>query len=131
MKTVLKYYGPAILWALFIFIMCIIDLGDISQASIFFPGFDKLAHCGFFFVLVVFYCSGLIKQQSVGAISYKSITIIILIAVLYGGIIQLFQSRVFIWRTGDWDDLFADTVGAVMGGFSIMTTVKAINFGRK
>jgi VanZ family protein len=119
------------LWALFIFIMCIIDLGDISQASIFFPGFDKLAHCGFFFVLIVFCCRGLIRQQSASAISYKSLTIIILIAILYGGMIELLQSLVFTWRDGEWDDLFADTVGAAMGAFSIVVTIKAVNHAKK
>ena len=131
MKTILKYYGPAILWALFIFIMCAIDLGEISKAPIFFPGFDKLAHCGFFFVLVVFYCNGLIRQQSSQAVSYKSMLIITLIAILYGGAIELLQLGIFTWRSGEWADLFADTVGASMGAFSIILTVNGMNYVRK
>jgi VanZ family protein len=113
---------------LFVLIICIADLGEISKSSLFFPGFDKLAHCGFFFVLVVFYCSGLIKQQSASALSYKSVIIITFIAVLYGGLIELLQLTVFTWRSGEWSDLFADAVGASMGAFSIMITVKAMNY---
>jgi VanZ family protein len=128
MKALFKYYGPAILWASFIFIMCSIDLGGIGKASIFFPGFDKLAHCGFFFVLVIFWCAGLIRQQSSKAISYKSLTIITVIAVLYGGLIELLQLTVFTWRSGEWADLFADAQGASMGAFGIMITVKAMNY---
>jgi VanZ family protein len=128
MKTFLKYYGPAILWALFIFVMCAIDLGDVGKSHLFFPGFDKLTHCGFFFVLIILYCNGLIRQQSVNAISYKSLTIIALIAVIYGGLIELLQLWVFTWRSGEWNDLFADAVGASMGAFSILLTVKAINY---
>jgi VanZ family protein len=131
MKPILKYYGPAILWALFIFVMCAIDLGDVGRSHLFFPGFDKLTHCGFFFVLMVLYCNGLIRQQSVSAISYKSLTIITLIAVIYGGLIELLQLWVFTWRSGEWNDLFADTVGASMGAFSIIITVKAINYVKK
>ena len=131
MKTFLKYYGPAILWALFIFVMCAIDLGDVGKSHLFFPGFDKLTHCGFFFVLIILYCNGLIRQQSVNAISYKSLTIIALIAVIYGGLIELLQLWVFTWRSGEWNDLFADAVGASMGAFSILLTVKAINYVKK
>lgn len=131
MQTFFKYYWPAILWALFIFVMCAIDLGDVGKSHLFFPGFDKLTHCGFFFVLVVFYCNGLIRQQTASAISYKSLTIITLIAVIYGGLIELLQLWVFTWRSGEWNDLFADTVGASMGAFSILLTVKAINYVKK
>jgi VanZ family protein len=131
MKTIFKYYGPAILWALFVFVMCAIDLGDVGRSHLFFPGFDKLTHCGFFFVMMVLYCNGLIRQQSVSAISYKSLTIITLIAVVYGGLIELLQLWVFTWRSGEWNDLFADTVGASMGAFSIIITVKAINYVKK
>ncbi|HEY8780196.1 MAG TPA: VanZ family protein [Mucilaginibacter sp.] len=128
MKALFKYYGPAILWASFVLIMCSIDLGGISKASIFFPGFDKLAHCGFFFVLVIFCCTGLIRQQSRKAISYKSIIIITAIAVLYGGLIELLQLTIFTWRSGEWADLFADAVGASMGAFGTIITVKAMNY---
>jgi len=101
MKIILKYYGPAILWALFVFVMCAIDLGDVGRSHLFFPGFDKLTHCGFFFVLVVLYCNGLIRQHSVRAISYKSLAIITLVAVIYGGMIELLQLWVFTWRSGE------------------------------
>ena len=54
MKRLFKYYWPAILWALFILLLCSIKIGEESNLPMFFPGFDKLVHCGFFFVLVVF-----------------------------------------------------------------------------
>jgi len=131
MKTALKYYWPAILWALFIFIMCTIKLGKIGESPLFFPGFDKLVHCGFFFVMVVFYCTGLIRQQSHLMISYTSIIIITLVAIIYGGSIELLQRYIFTWRDGEWNDLFADTVGASMGAFSIVLTVNAMRYVKK
>ena len=131
MKAIFKYYRPAILWALFIFIMCSIDLGPVSKHPIFFPGFDKLTHCGFFFVLVVLWCSGLIRQQSNPIISYKQVLTITIVAVLYGGLIELLQLWVFTWRSAEWNDLFADTVGAAMGAFSVLVTIKSINYVKK
>ena len=131
MKTLFKYYGPAILWALFIFVMCTVHLGKFAESPIFFPGFDKLVHCGFFFVLVVFYCNGFIRQQSAPYLPYKDIILFTVIAIAYGGAIELLQLLVFTWRDGDWNDLFADTVGAGMGLFGVVITGAAINHVKK
>lgn len=131
MKILIKYYKPAILWALFIFIMCTINLGKAGDSPIFFKGFDKLVHCGFFFVLVTFCCQGLIRQQSTLLLSYKHVLLFTLMATVFGGIIELLQAYVFTWRTGDWNDLFADTVGASMGAFGIIITLMAISYAKK
>lgn len=131
MNTALKYYGPAILWALFILIICSIKLGKIGSSPMFFPGFDKLVHCGLFFVLVILCSSGFIRQQSRGILTYKSLILIAVIAIMYGGVIELLQRYIFTWRSGEWDDLFADAVGACMGTFSLIITIKAMTYVKK
>jgi VanZ family protein len=131
MNNVLKYYGPATLWALFIFIMCSVKFGAVSNSPMFFPGFDKLVHCGFFFVLVIFSFYGLAQQQFLPVIPYKPVLLIVALSVLYGGIIELLQLYIFTWRSGEWDDLFADAVGASMGGFGILLTVYGIRYAKK
>ena|ERR1700761_3994877 len=131
MKPWIKYYWPAILWALFVFTLCAVDLGPISKNPIFFPGFDKLVHCGFFFVLVILLNNGIARQLSITTISYKWLIIITVVAILYGGIIELLQLSVFTWRSGEWGDLFADSVGAFMGDFGIIVTIGAINYVKK
>jgi VanZ family protein len=129
MKPILKYHRLAILWALFIFVMCSIKIGDnITHQPMFFPGFDKLVHSGFFFVLVVFWCNGIIRQQNTRPLSYKSAAIVTVISILYGGLIELLQLTIFTWRSGEWPDLFADTVGACMGIFSILIIDRAIKY---
>ena len=131
MKLLFKYYGPAILWALFILVMCSIHLGNLTRSHLFFPGFDKLVHCGFFFMLVVLTCSGAIKQLLPLTLSYKYIIVIMLLAIIYGGAIELLQLMLFTWRSGEWDDLFADAVGAGMGAFSILITVNTMRYVKK
>ena len=106
-------------------------MGSVGKSHLFFPGFDKLVHCGFMFVLVVFYAFGVIRQQSPPALSYKSIILITLVAIAYGGIIELLQLTIFTWRSGEWNDFFADSVGACMGAFSVMLTVKAMQYVKK
>ena len=131
MKAVIKYYWPAILWALFVFTMCSIKMGDVSDSPLFFPGFDKLVHCGFFFLIVVFISAGYIRQQSHRSFPYKALLLITVVVITYGGLIELLQRYIFTWRSGDWNDLFADTVGALMAAFSIFITVNALNYDKE
>lgn len=131
MKTVLKYYWPAILWAIFIFTLCSVDLGEVGRSSLFFPGFDKLVHCGFFFVLTILWHNGMLRQHFIPGVSYKRLIIILTLSILFGGLIELLQLTVFTWRDAEWGDIFADTVGASMGVFGIIVTTKAINYHEK
>jgi len=131
MKAIFRHYWPAILWAVFIFIMCTIKLGSEESSPWFFPGFDKLVHCGFYFALVVFFCYGSIRQHLPAILSYKRILLVTLIAIIFGGAIELLQAYVFTWRDGDWADLFADAVGACMGAFSLILTVFGMTYAKK
>jgi VanZ family protein len=131
MKAFFKYQRLTILWALFVLIMCSADFGSVGKSHLFFPGFDKLVHCGFFFVFVVFCCNGFIRQQNGNELPYKTAGIITLVAILFGGLIELLQLLVFTWRSGEWNDLFADTVGACMGTFSILVTIGAVKYVKK
>ena len=126
MKGALKYQKLTILWAFFIFIMCSINMGGVSKAPMFFPGFDKLVHCGFFFVLVVLWSNGIIRQQNIKFLTYKSAAVILVWCLVYGGLIEILQLTVFTWRSGEWGDLFADMVGAGMAAFGILVIERAL-----
>jgi len=131
MTIILKFFWPAIAWALFIFIMCTIKIDNISHSPLFFPGFDKLVHCVFFFVQVVLFGYGLIRLFHIPFLGFSSILIVTAIAIAYGSIIEILQHYLFTWRSGEWDDLFADAVGALMGAFSILTIFKALSYVKK
>ena len=131
MQENLKYYWPAILWALFVFTLCTIHLGTITQSPLFFPGVDKLVHCGFFFVFVLFYSQGLVRKHKLPRFPYKHAITIVVIAILYGYAIELLQKYVFTWRDFEWNDVFADSVGACMGMFSVLILSAAFNHEKK
>ena len=131
MKLTFKYYWPAILWTLFIFVMCSIKLGPVSHEPMFFPGFDKLAHCGFYFVLVIVYANGVIRHRGLGALTFLAEVLITAVAIIYGGLIELLQAYVFTWRSGEWADLFADAVGACMATFSLLLIIAAFKYVKK
>ena len=128
MMMISKYQRPTILWALFILFMCSIKIGDnITHEPLFFPGFDKLVHSGFFFLLVILWCNGIIRQQNSRLISYKTAAIVTFISILFGGLIELLQLTIFTWRSGEWPDLFADTTGVCMGILGVMLIDRAKN----
>lgn len=118
MFQTLRHQYLAIIWTIFILIICNYPLCGIKGTSRFFEGFDKLAHTGFFFVLTVFLFSGKIRQQS--SYQYRIITIfkILVITISLGGLIELMQWQFFTYRTAEWWDFFADLVGVGMGIFS-------------
>ena len=126
MNERLKYYWPAVLWALFILIICIIPMGGIDHSPLFFPGFDKLVHCGLFFVLATLYCYGSIRKFKTPNLRIEIAVKNTLVLISYGALIELLQAYIFTWRTGDFKDLFADTVGACMGIFGVMVTTNAV-----
>lgn len=127
----IKYHGPAILWALFILIICAVDLGAAGESPMFFAGFDKLTHTGLFFTLTTLYCNGAIRQQKPVRFSYKQALVVILVATFYGGVIEILQLKIFTWRSADWNDLFCDVLGTCMAVFGVMLTVGAIGNEKK
>jgi VanZ family protein len=126
MQTLLKYQRLTILWALFICIICNLDLGGVGKSNLFFEGFDKLTHCGLFFVLVVFYVNGYLRKNQFNTLPALRAFVITLAAIVFGAMIELAQLYVFTWRGAEWADLFCDTVGACMAMFCILVTTQAV-----
>lgn len=123
MRYILKYQGLTFIWALFIFILCAIKMGSIGSSHLFFAGFDKLVHCGLFFVLTALISSGAIRASSSHTLTVAQQLLSLLIPVVFGALIEILQAYIFVWRSGEWADLFADTVGAAMALFCVMLTM--------
>ncbi|GAA4329972.1 hypothetical protein GCM10023149_34950 [Mucilaginibacter gynuensis] len=106
-------------------------MGQATESKKFFPGFDKLVHCGLFFVFAVFCFNGKMRQQNATVLSYTTGIAITLAIIIFGGVIELLQLYVFTWRSADWNDLFADGVGTCMGAFSILITLGTVKYVKK
>ncbi|WP_374166401.1 VanZ family protein [Arcticibacter sp. MXS-1] len=118
MTNILKYQYPAILWGILVLVLCDIPMGDPSGGSMFFEGFDKLVHLGFFFVLTVFLLFGKLRQQRGASLRIPYILKVLLVSVAFGGLIELLQWKVFTYRSADWWDFFCDAAGVCMAVFS-------------
>jgi len=128
--TVLKYQGWAIAWTVFILILCNIKMPDSNGSGIFFEGFDKMVHLGFFFVLTVFLFYGKIKHQH--NYSFRSLTIfkIVLTTASLGAIIEFLQWQFFTYRSAEWWDFGCDMIGVFMAVFSYILLHKS-NYNEK
>lgn len=131
MNAILKDQRLTLLWALFIFVMCNAKMGHVGKSHLFFPGFDKLVHCGFFFVFTVLCANGLIRHTAGKRLPYTQALLVTLIAVAFGGLIEILQLTIFTWRSGEWADLFADTVGIFMAIFAVLITINATDYVKK
>ena len=101
-------------------------LGGVGTSPMFFPGFDKLVHCGLFFVLAVLYSTGSIRKWKTKTLRIEIAIKNTIVLISYGAFIEYLQS--FIpWRSSDGADLVADTIGACMGIFGLIVTAYAVN----
>ncbi len=99
-----------IIWAIAVFFLCAMPSGELPKIRI--PYIDKIAHFGFFFIQSLLFCFMLSFQ---GKRRYWPIVCLAtLLAVFYGGLIEILQNR-FFNRTGDVYDLAADILGGFTG----------------
>lgn len=104
--------GANIVWILIIFILCAMPGEDIPDPHLNIPHLDKVVHFGMFFIMSLLLSYPLERHSS---FSMKKIyTIAILVALGYGGLIEILQ-HYFFNRGGDVWDLLADIAGGVAG----------------
>jgi VanZ family protein len=101
----------ALLWALVIFILCATPGQYIPSANwLELLSFDKLVHASMFFILttLLFIVAVKYNQQKL------TIAVYFLIAVMYGGSLEIMQALYFSNRSADWKDMVANTFGCVV-----------------
>jgi hypothetical protein len=112
-KSLLKKhpYKLAFLWAMLIFGLCSMPGKYIPTASwLELLSFDKWVHAGIFFVLVSLSCLGVIIHLQPGYL----MTVFFFLSVLYGGLLEIMQAKVFSQRSADWQDFVANSFGCLM-----------------
>jgi VanZ family protein len=122
MKTNNKTYiwlFLSIAWALLIFYFCTMPPEKIPETNI--PYADKVVHFGFFFVQSVL-LSLMFNFQAKNSY-FQIIFLATLLTFIYGGLIEILQSR-FFNRTGDFYDLLADILGGFVGTITYPTLLK-------
>jgi VanZ family protein len=105
---------PALLWALFIAILCGIPGRDIPHSSFLeLLAFDKWVHATVFFILVYLLLRAFRKEGSPEFLKRHAVFIALLVSIFYGGILEILQEAVFSERSADLYDFIANSFGAV------------------
>ena len=109
----------SVFWAIMIFVLCILPPGNFHSVRI--PYFDKIAHFGIFFVqsLLLSLFFNFRTRKSYIQIIFLST----LLAFVYGGLIEILQSK-FFNRSGEFLDLIADILGAFSGAIIYPTIIR-------
>lgn len=108
---------PAVLWSVFILILTGLPGNYFPKVNSFWDwvGPDKLIHLFIFGVLVFLILFGFRKQYFTSKKRYIFGIVSVVITSLYGMITEILQHYVFIGRSGNRFDFYADAIGAFLG----------------
>ncbi len=112
----IKHTWPGLSWALLIFI-----LSTVSPATLHLPSFwdlfslDKAAHATCYAILVFLLSSGFRKQTQLKFALLHAAGSATVFAIIYGGLIELYQGYILTDRTADWVDFIANCMGIYIG----------------
>ncbi|MBC9911281.1 VanZ family protein [Chitinophaga varians] len=111
-----KYYIPATAWIILILIVCTLPGKDIPSNSFFEKvHFDKFVHFCLFGGIVFFLSLGVYWQRK--QLSSRTLFLFVVLAAVYGFLIEVIQKYWAIGRSFDMYDVAADTLGAIAGVF--------------
>ena len=103
------FYG----WLLLITVLSLMSFPDDPDGGLDIPHMDKAVHFLFYFVAVIL-GSLYLREASKKTISlHKALIISFLIAVIYGMILEVFQSALTDYRSGEYEDILANSIGAM------------------
>jgi hypothetical protein len=108
-----RYFWPAILWGIIVLILTGLPGNDFPSISSFWEDLhpDKIIHMGMFGMLMLLLAAGSYYKGGKLPISKNLIYIYLAITILMGGTTELLQKWVFIGRSCDIMDFFADAIG--------------------
>ncbi len=113
----LRKFWPAWLWAFIILLLTGLPGSYFPKIHTFWDWFgpDKLVHLFIFGVLVFLILFGYREQYFRSKKRYQFGIISVVITSLYGLLTEVLQVYVFIGRSGNRFDFYADAVGALLG----------------
>jgi VanZ family protein len=112
----LRYNFYALLWAGLIFVLSLLPGKDMPTVTFWeLLSFDKVAHMTVYAVFVILLIVGFTKQYTFPKLRGSAIRSAILIAICYGGLLELLQELLMADRFADEMDFLANTIGTALG----------------
>ncbi|OYX82572.1 MAG: hypothetical protein B7Y83_14320 [Flavobacteriales bacterium 32-34-25] len=103
--------GAALFWAAVISYLCLIRISELPEIKILYV--DKILHAFFYFIFSILWFYALrfyFRKQS----RAKLLGIVFIMALLFGILIELFQTFFTTFRSGDVIDVVANTSGSLL-----------------
>ena len=63
-------------------------------------------------------------------LTFKLMVSIIVFGILFGGLMEICQHYIFINRSGNWYDFFANAIGAILGVYAYPFVIKLLPINR-
>ena len=104
-----KFLFLAITWTVFVVVASLVSFNSVPKVKV--VGSDKVVHFLFYLVFVIFW--SLAKKQSYFKINYS--LLIVVIAIVFGIIIEILQGVLTKTRQADFYDVVANSLGAIVG----------------
>jgi VanZ family protein len=112
-KNILKFL-PAGLFTLVIALLSLLPSSEMSGISWFhIPFFDKIVHVGMYYLLAIFFLYAL--ENSRPKLDFRLASIVFLVGIVYGGLLEILQYLMHAGRSADWIDFMADCLGSLSG----------------
>ena len=119
MLRFLYNYAWSIIWLIIMITLMGLPSNDLPSTN-YFEGFDKLAHCGFFFVLTVLLFFGSSVNSKRRASKLGTVIAVFFVTGFFAFLTEAIQYMGGAGRTADWWDIFADFVGIGMAIFGYL-----------
>lgn len=111
----IKSFWPAIIWGIFIFIICSFPGDDIPKSFIInIPFVDKIIHFFLYFLLAILIMFGTLKKAKT-TLTIRHFLFTFFISLFYGVLLEALQDFLFIMRSGDFMDIAANATGSFVG----------------
>ncbi len=106
----------AFAWAVVILILCGIPGSNFPKLTFLeWLRPDKIVHLILFGTQAFLLIKGFLRQTKYSSLQLRSKSLGVTIAILYGILVEVLQSTIFIGRTGDYRDAIANAIGAFVG----------------
>lgn len=105
-------YRYALLWALFVLVLCGMNGNSVPKLTFSFTGIDKLAH--FFLFGIQAWLILKPMQQNFKSLNLKGALVAVALSISYGILVEILQATVFINRSYDYADMLANSIGALL-----------------
>ena len=110
-----RYFWPAFLWGIIVLLLTGLPGNDFPSLPTAWESLypDKIVHMGLFGMLILLLSAGSYYKAGKVALSKNLIIIYLVATIALGGITELLQKWVFVGRSCDIKDFYADVVGVI------------------